>query len=74
MESLIKFMEKWQTLIGSFIGGIVGLLAALVVAYSQRRRKLGTGSSNIQLNLLLNSFIIILILQFILSQECLAVS
>lgn len=38
MESLIIFLNKWQTLIGSFIGGIVGLLAALLVAYKERRR------------------------------------
>ncbi len=38
MESFIEFLGKWQILIGSLIGGVVGLLAALVVAYSQRRR------------------------------------
>ena len=39
MQELISFLEKWQTLIGAFIGGIVGLLAALFVARDARRRE-----------------------------------
>ncbi len=39
MEELFCFLEKWQTLIGAFIGGIVGLLAALLVARDARRRE-----------------------------------
>src|ERR1700751_2803611 len=35
---MVNFLFKWQTLIGSFIGGLVGLLAALIVAYKERRR------------------------------------
>ncbi len=39
MQELICFLEKWQTLMGAFIGGIVGLLAALLVARDARRRE-----------------------------------
>ena len=35
---MIKFLITWQTLIGSFIGGLVGLFSAWIVAYYQRRR------------------------------------
>lgn len=39
MQELICYLEKWQTLIGAFIGGIVGLLAALLVARDARKRE-----------------------------------
>ena len=39
IEEMISFFQKWQTLIGAFIGGILGLLAALIVARDARRRE-----------------------------------
>lgn len=33
------FLEKWQTLIGSILGGVFALFAALIVAISMRRRE-----------------------------------
>jgi len=36
---LISFLRNWQTFIGAFIGGILGLLAALIVARDARRRE-----------------------------------
>lgn len=53
MELLFNFLEKWQTLIGSFIGGIVGLLAALLVAYKERRR-----DENSSARLLISDFVV----------------
>lgn len=35
---LVKFLSDWQTLIGAVAGGIVALLAALVVAFRSERR------------------------------------
>lgn len=35
----MDFIFKWQTLIGATLGGIIGLLSALVVASSARRRE-----------------------------------
>jgi len=32
------FLGKWQTLIGATFGGVIGLLAALIVAHDARRR------------------------------------
>ena len=34
----VEFLCKWQTLLGAAIGGIIGLLSALIVAHSVRRR------------------------------------
>jgi len=34
----VDFLCKWQTLLGAAIGGIIGLLSALIVAQSARRR------------------------------------
>jgi hypothetical protein len=39
IEDLISFLQKWQTLIGAFIGGILGLLVAWIVARDARRRE-----------------------------------
>ena len=39
VKELILFLQKWQTLIGAFIGGILGLLAAWIVARDARRRE-----------------------------------
>lgn len=36
---MIKFLYEWQTLAGAFIGGVIGLLAALLVARDARRRE-----------------------------------
>lgn len=37
--AVVEFLEKWQTLIGAAIGGIIGLLAALIVAHDARHRE-----------------------------------
>jgi len=37
MSELSLFLEKWQTLIGAFLGGIFALSVALFVAYKVRR-------------------------------------
>lgn len=34
-----SFLQEWQTLIGSAIGGVFAVTTALIVAYSQRRRE-----------------------------------
>ena len=39
MTELVEWLFKWQTLIGAAIGGIIGLLSALIVAQSARRRE-----------------------------------
>ena len=36
---MIKFLYDWQTLVGAFIGGVIGLLAALLVARDARHRE-----------------------------------
>lgn len=35
---MIAFLDKWQTLIGAILGGIIALGAALIVAYRAERR------------------------------------
>ena len=37
--NLIEFIFKWQTLIGGIIGGVFALFAALIVAWTVRRRE-----------------------------------
>lgn len=39
MNELISLLNKWQTIIGSILGGIFALLVAFVVASSARRRE-----------------------------------
>lgn len=39
MSEIVIFLEKWQTLLGSIIGGIIALFVALIVAHSLRRRE-----------------------------------
>ncbi|MBI2311931.1 MAG: hypothetical protein HYU77_05455 [Betaproteobacteria bacterium] len=39
MTSLVAWLDHWQALLGSILGGIVALLAALVVAHGQTRRE-----------------------------------
>ena len=39
ITELIEWLYKWQTLLGAAIGGIIGLLSALIVAHSARRRE-----------------------------------
>ena len=39
ITELVKWLCKWQTLLGAAIGGIIGLLSALIVAHSARRRE-----------------------------------
>jgi hypothetical protein len=36
---MVEFLNKWQTLIGSILGGIFALAAALIVAFVIRRRE-----------------------------------
>ncbi len=36
---MIEFLDKWQTLIGSILGGIFALLVAFIVGYMARRRE-----------------------------------
>lgn len=38
-QSVVAFLDKWQTLLGAIVGGLVGVSAALIVAYSERRRE-----------------------------------
>lgn len=37
--AMIEFLDKWQTLIGAAVGGLIGLLAALIVAHDARYRE-----------------------------------
>lgn len=39
MENLILFLEKWQTLLGSIIGGVFALFVALIVANKVKRNE-----------------------------------
>ncbi len=39
ITKLIEWLRKWQTFLGAAIGGIIGLLSALIVAHSARRRE-----------------------------------
>ena len=39
MTNLICFLDHWQSLAGAFVGGLSGLVAALVVAGSANRRE-----------------------------------
>ena len=39
MDDLISFLSKWQELIGALLGGLLGLMAALIVARDARRRE-----------------------------------
>jgi len=39
MAGITEFLNQWQTLIGSIIGGVVALLAALIVAFRVERRE-----------------------------------
>jgi hypothetical protein len=38
-EEMNVWLLKWQTLLGAALGGLIGLLSALIVAHSQRRRE-----------------------------------
>lgn len=38
-QSVVAFLDKWQSLLGGLIGGVVAISAALIVAYSGRRRE-----------------------------------
>lgn len=55
MFSESGWLYQWQTLVGAFIGGIVGLLAALLVAYKNRRHDENVASMTVLLGL--NAFI-----------------
>jgi hypothetical protein len=39
MDEIVAFLEKWQTLVGAIIGGIIALFVALLVAYKARRQE-----------------------------------
>jgi hypothetical protein len=39
MDILLSYLEKWQTLVGSVIGGLMALGVALLVAYKARRHE-----------------------------------
>ncbi len=39
MDELIKFLYKWQTLVGSILGGIFALFVALIVGHAVRKRE-----------------------------------
>ena len=39
MHDLVCFLERWQDLAGAFLGGLIGLLAALIVAWDVSRRE-----------------------------------
>jgi len=39
MAEFIAYLDHWQTLLGSILGGLVALLAALIVARTQTRRE-----------------------------------
>ncbi|MBL3825875.1 MULTISPECIES: hypothetical protein [unclassified Marinobacter] len=39
MEEIVGFLDKWQTLAGATISGIIALLVALLVAYKARRQE-----------------------------------
>lgn len=38
-DGVFSFLNKWQTLAGAIIGGGIGVLGALIVAYNIRRRE-----------------------------------
>ncbi|MDH5547968.1 MAG: hypothetical protein OEZ43_20515 [Gammaproteobacteria bacterium] len=38
MNDLVNFMDKWQTLAGSFLGGVFALLVAMYVAWNAKNR------------------------------------
>lgn len=35
----VAFLDRWQTLVGAFVGGILGVVAALIVAFKQTHRE-----------------------------------
>ncbi len=39
MEEIVNFLDKWQSLAGAVIGGVIALWVALLVAYKARRQE-----------------------------------
>lgn len=39
MTYFLEWLDQWQTLLGSILGGVIALCAALIVAQAQTRRE-----------------------------------
>jgi hypothetical protein len=39
MAEFVQILYRWQTIVGAFLGGFFAIIAALIVAYSARRRE-----------------------------------
>ena len=44
MAAIIEWLDHWQTMLGAIFGGLIALIAALIVALAQTRRERRTAS------------------------------
>lgn len=43
----VAFIDRWQTLIGAFVGGVLGVVAAFIVAFKQTHREWFIAASSV---------------------------
>lgn len=43
----VAFLDRWQTLVGSFVGGVLGVVAAFIVAFKQTHREWFIAASSV---------------------------
>ena len=43
----LAFLDRWQTFIGSFVGGVLGVVAAFIVAFKQMHREWVMAASSV---------------------------
>ena len=44
MAAIIEWLDHWQTMLGAIFGGLIALIAALIVALAQTRRERRTAA------------------------------